>query len=95
VHKRSLSSALAFGSEIEFVAADSLLTRFGASVAAAWRVILECERTGTIGCGRFNERRYLECGSTSSFLSAQAAKLDGEKALRELLKSISNERKEA
>jgi uncharacterized protein YjiS (DUF1127 family) len=39
VHKRSLSSALAFvGSEIEFAAADSLLTRLGASVAAAWRV---------------------------------------------------------
>jgi uncharacterized protein YjiS (DUF1127 family) len=45
VHKRSLSNALAFvGSEIEFVAADPLLTRLGASVAAAWRVVLECER---------------------------------------------------
>jgi uncharacterized protein YjiS (DUF1127 family) len=44
VHKRSLSSALAFGSEIEFGAADSLLARLGAAVAAAWGVVLECER---------------------------------------------------
>jgi uncharacterized protein YjiS (DUF1127 family) len=33
-----------FGSEFEFVAADSILTRLGASVAAAWRVVLECDR---------------------------------------------------
>jgi uncharacterized protein YjiS (DUF1127 family) len=45
VHKRSLSDALAFtGSEIEFVATGSLLTRLGASVAAAWSVVVECER---------------------------------------------------
>lgn len=45
MHKRSLSDALAFvGSEFEFVTADSLLTRLGASMAAAWRVVLECER---------------------------------------------------
>jgi uncharacterized protein YjiS (DUF1127 family) len=45
VHKRSLSSALAFvGSEFEFVAADSLLTRLGVSLAAAWGLVLECER---------------------------------------------------
>jgi uncharacterized protein YjiS (DUF1127 family) len=36
---------LAFvGSEIEFAGADSLLMRLGASVGAAWRVVLECER---------------------------------------------------
>jgi len=45
VHKRSLSNALAFvGSEFEFVAAASLSTRLRASVAATWRVVLECER---------------------------------------------------
>ena len=45
MHKQSLSGRVAFvGSEFEFVAADSLLTRLGASVAAAWRVVLECER---------------------------------------------------
>ena len=44
MHKRSLSSALAFGSKIEFAAADSILTRPGASVAAAWRFVIECER---------------------------------------------------
>ena len=45
MHKRSLSSALAFvGSESKFIAADSLSTRLRASVAAAWRVVLECER---------------------------------------------------
>jgi uncharacterized protein YjiS (DUF1127 family) len=32
------------GSELESVAADSLWTRLGASVAAAWQVVLECER---------------------------------------------------
>ncbi len=45
MHKRSLSSALAFvGSEFEFVGADSSSTRLRASVAAAWRVVLEWER---------------------------------------------------
>jgi uncharacterized protein YjiS (DUF1127 family) len=45
VHKRSLSSTSAFiGSEFEFVAADSLLTRLGGSVAAAWRLVLACGR---------------------------------------------------
>jgi uncharacterized protein YjiS (DUF1127 family) len=45
VHKRSLSSAFAFiGSEFEFFAADSLLTRLRGSVAAAWRLVLEWER---------------------------------------------------
>ena len=45
MHKRSLSSALAFiGSDFEFVSTDSLLTRLGGSVAAAWRLVLECER---------------------------------------------------
>ena len=44
MHKGSLSNALAIvGLEFEFVAADSLLTGLGA-VAAAWRVVLECER---------------------------------------------------
>jgi uncharacterized protein YjiS (DUF1127 family) len=41
MHKRSLAFV---GSEFEFVAADSLLTRLGASVATAGRVVLECER---------------------------------------------------
>jgi uncharacterized protein YjiS (DUF1127 family) len=45
VHNRSLSSALAFvGSQFEFVATDSLSTRLRASVAAAWRIVLEWER---------------------------------------------------
>jgi hypothetical protein len=45
VHKQSLSSPMAFvGSEFEFVAAGSLLSRLGVSVAAAWRTVLECER---------------------------------------------------
>ena len=45
MHKRFLSSPMAFvGSEFEFGAADSLLTRLQAPVAAAWRVVLECER---------------------------------------------------
>jgi uncharacterized protein YjiS (DUF1127 family) len=45
VHTRSLSKALAFiGSEFEFVAADSLPTCLRASVAAAWRIVLEWER---------------------------------------------------
>jgi hypothetical protein len=45
VDKRSLSSALTFvGSEFEFVAADSILTRLRASVASAWRVVLECDQ---------------------------------------------------
>jgi uncharacterized protein YjiS (DUF1127 family) len=45
VHTRSLSKALAFiGSEFEFVAADSLSTRLRASVAAAWRMVLEWEQ---------------------------------------------------
>ena len=45
MHKRSLSSALAFiGLEFESVAADSLLTRLRGSVAAAWRLVLEWER---------------------------------------------------
>ena len=45
MHKRSLSNALAFvGSEFEFVAAASLSTRLRASVAAAWRIVLEWER---------------------------------------------------
>jgi uncharacterized protein YjiS (DUF1127 family) len=42
VHKQPLSSALAFiGSEFEFVAAGSFSTRLRASVAAAWRIVLE------------------------------------------------------
>jgi hypothetical protein len=45
VHKQSLSDPTAYvGPEFEFVAADSLLTRLGAAVAAAWGVALECER---------------------------------------------------
>jgi uncharacterized protein YjiS (DUF1127 family) len=45
VHKQSLSGDLAFiGSEFEFFAGESLLSRLGASVAAAWRVVLECQR---------------------------------------------------
>ena len=45
MHKQSLSNASALvGSEFEFVATNSLLTRLGASVAAAWRVVRECER---------------------------------------------------
>jgi uncharacterized protein YjiS (DUF1127 family) len=42
VHQRSLSNSLA--SEFEFVAADSLSTRLRASVAFAWRTVLEWER---------------------------------------------------
>ena len=45
MHTRSLSKALAFiGSEFEFVAADSLPTRLRASVAVAWRIVVEWER---------------------------------------------------
>ena len=44
MHKRSLSNALAVGSGFEFVAADSLSLRLRASVAAAWRMLLEWER---------------------------------------------------
>jgi uncharacterized protein YjiS (DUF1127 family) len=45
VHNQSLSKALAFvGSEFEFAAADSLSTRLRASVAAAWRMVLEWEQ---------------------------------------------------
>ena len=45
MHKRSLSNSLAFvGSEFEFVAVASLLTRLKASVAAAWRIVLEWEQ---------------------------------------------------
>ena len=45
MHNRSLSNASAFiGSEFELVAADSLLPRLGGSLAAAWRLVLECER---------------------------------------------------
>jgi uncharacterized protein YjiS (DUF1127 family) len=39
--KRSLAFV---GSEFEFVAVDSLLTRLRASVATAWRMVLEWER---------------------------------------------------
>jgi uncharacterized protein YjiS (DUF1127 family) len=44
VHNQSLSKAFAFGSEFEFVAADSLPTRLRVSVAAAWRMLLEWEQ---------------------------------------------------